>query len=518
MSCAQPPGTRAYRRRVDDSSCAPVGPGGASRLTDAESHAEAASGAPVARRARVVASPCASRAAGHDDAPGQTEALAHNDAPAPTGGAPRARRARQDESSSAPRAAQPADAPRQNETPPRIEVASGGPRARRPCDDERTCTGAPRVVNSQLPAKRARRPGVTEMTPAAGAPGPADAPEQMPDTQGPQSPDRDDPSSVSADSSCTTDAGPRARAARALQTTHSGDDALEEAYMVPDDAVEEAHMVPGAEEDTPGADARDDSSDVVPRARAHAAARGERRRVLRGRGRAHARDPIPAMDTEGTAARDDSPHAPCDGAVNNAGVRRRSARAAAGVRRRSACAAARSMRRRVCRGRALSHERAQSLPPPGRRRRAAPHEGVSDGVSDGNEDMGPDTRDVASECTREGPQDAREDAARARILASRRAREARTRDALRDQRRDVQGHHCYTSEGVQTVEPPRHVRLRTRFQAAVAGSWSTSTSADASTAAGRWSSLVASIAVHISASVFLCGASASGLLRTIELK
>ena len=441
---------RARRARVVASSCASRVAERTGRETEA--HIEAASGVPSVRGSRVVASPCAPRAACHDDAPGQTEAPAHNDAPV-TSGAPRARRAREDESSSAPCAAQPADVPRQNETPAHIEVAPGGPRARRPCDDERTCTGAPRDVDSQLPAKRARRPGVTEMTPVAGATGPADAPEQMPDTQGPQSPDRDDPSSVSADSSSTTDAGPRARAARALQTTHSGEDALEEAYMVPDDAVEDAHGVPGAEEDSPGADVRDDTSDAVPGARAHAAARGERRRVLRGRGRAHARDPIPAMDAGGTAARDDSPHAPRDGAANNAGVRRRSARAAA-----------RSMRHRVCRGRAPSHERAQSLPPPGRRRRAAPHEGVSDG----NEDMGPDTRDVASECTREGPQDAREDAARARILASRRAREARTRDALRDQRRDVQGHHCYTSEGVLAVEPPRHVRLRTRFQAAVA--------------------------------------------------
>ena len=131
-------------------------------------------------------------------------------------------------------------------------------KAYRPVEEKRVL----RDVDSQLPAKRARRPGVTEMTHAAGAPGPADAPEQMPDAQGPRSPDRDDPSSVSADSSSTSDAGPRARAARALQATHSGDDALEEAYMVPDDAVEEAHMVPGAEEDTPGAAARDDTSDV----------------------------------------------------------------------------------------------------------------------------------------------------------------------------------------------------------------------------------------------------------------
>ena len=158
---------------------------------------------------------------------------------------------------------------------------------------------------------------------------------RCPSTQGPQSPDRDDPSSVSADSSCTTDAGPRARAARALQTSAiAATMRWRRRTWSPTTRWRRLHVIARArEEDTPGADARDDSSDVVPRARAHAAARGERRRVLRGRGRAHARDPIPAMDTEGTAARDDSPHAPCDGAVDNAGVSRRSTRAAGGVRR-----------------------------------------------------------------------------------------------------------------------------------------------------------------------------------------
>ena len=65
----------------------------------------------------------------------------------------------------------------------------------------------------------------------------------------------DGPSSgVSAtdDSSSTTDAGPCVRAVRALHATHSGDN-----------AAEEAHMVPDAAGDTAGTAARDDASDTT---------------------------------------------------------------------------------------------------------------------------------------------------------------------------------------------------------------------------------------------------------------